>query len=118
MLVSRCNLGRSVCSITRSASRSFATTPTHLAEEVRIVEVGARDGLQNEKNSVSLHTKLELIRRLATTGVRDIEAGSFVAPKWVPQVRDSGYNIQQLALIVFQYSLILIHLRWRTRQRS
>ena len=51
------------------------------------MEVGPRDGLQNEKKAISLQSKLELIRRLAQTGVRDIEAGSFVAPKWVPQVR-------------------------------
>lgn len=50
------------------------------------MEVGPRDGLQNEKNSVPLETKIELIRRLAQTGARNIEAGSFVAPKWVPQV--------------------------------
>lgn len=56
-------------------------------EEARIVEVGPRDGLQNEKKTIELDTKLELIRRLAQTGLRDIEAGSFVAPKWVPQVR-------------------------------
>lgn len=68
-------------------NRTFATSARRLAEEVRIVEVGPRDGLQNEKNTVPLKTKLELIQRLATTGVRDIEAGSFVAPKWVPQVR-------------------------------
>ncbi len=48
--------------------------------------MGPRDGLQNEKNSIPLQTKIELIRRLANTGVRNIEAGSFVAPKWVPQV--------------------------------
>ena len=51
-----------------------------------MVEVGPRDGLQNESTSIPLETKLELIRRLAQTGVRNIEAGSFVAPKWVPQV--------------------------------
>ena len=51
------------------------------------MEVGPRDGLQNEqKGSIPLETKLELIRRLAQTGVRNIEAGSFVPPKWVPQV--------------------------------
>lgn len=66
--------------------RSLSTTSHRLAGEVRIVEVGPRDGLQNEKKSISLHTKLELIRRLAGTGLRTIEAGSFVAPKWVPQV--------------------------------
>lgn len=56
------------------------------AGEVRIVEVGPRDGLQNESTSISLDTKIELLQRLAKTGVRNIEAGSFVAPKWVPQV--------------------------------
>jgi hydroxymethylglutaryl-CoA lyase len=52
----------------------------------KIVEVGPRDGLQNEKKSISLDTKLELIARLAKTGVSSIEAGSFVSPKWVPRV--------------------------------
>ncbi len=51
------------------------------------MEVGPRDGLQNEKAHLSVNLKLELIRRLSRTGVRYIEAGSFVAPKWVPQVR-------------------------------
>jgi hydroxymethylglutaryl-CoA lyase len=53
---------------------------------IRIVEVGPRDGLQNEKKTIPLATKIELIERLAKTGLKDIEAGSFVAPKWVPQV--------------------------------
>lgn len=66
--------------------RSFATSTRQRAGEIRIVEVGPRDGLQNEKTSISVGTKLELIRRLSQTGVRNIEAGSFVAPKWVPQV--------------------------------
>ena len=55
---------------------------------VRIVEVGPRDGLQNEKEVVSTATKLELIERLAKTGLRDIEVASFVSPKWVPQMAD------------------------------
>lgn len=50
------------------------------------MEVGPRDGLQNEKRTIPLTTKIELISRLARTGLTDIEAGSFVAPKWVPQV--------------------------------
>lgn len=74
-------LGQQLC------HRMFATSTRRLADEVRIVEVGPRDGLQNEKNTVPLRTKIELIQRLAKTGIRDIEAGSFVAPKWVPQVR-------------------------------
>jgi len=53
---------------------------------VRLVEVGPRDGLQNEGKAISLATKLELIRRLAKSGLSFIEAGSFVSPKWVPQV--------------------------------
>ena len=56
--------------------------------DVRIVEVGPRDGLQNEKQLVPTATKLELIRRLTATGLRDIEATSFVSPKWVPQMAD------------------------------
>ncbi len=57
-------------------------------ERVRIVEVGPRDGLQNEKQTVATATKLELIERLVAAGLRDIEATSFVSPKWVPQMAD------------------------------
>jgi len=67
--------------------RSFSQTSSRSAEKVRIIEVGPRDGLQNEKQSISVDTKIELVRRLARTGLTTIEAGSFVAPKWVPQVR-------------------------------
>lgn len=53
---------------------------------VKIVEVGPRDGLQNEKNVVPTAVKIELIRRLVSTGLPVVEATSFVSPKWVPQV--------------------------------
>lgn len=56
---------------------------------VKVVEVGPRDGLQNEKTTIPLATKLDLIQRLAKTGLATIEAGSFVSPKWVPQVTSS-----------------------------
>ena len=56
---------------------------------VHIVEVGPRDGLQNEKTAIPLATKIELIERLAKTGLGTIEVGSFVAPKWVPQMASS-----------------------------
>jgi hydroxymethylglutaryl-CoA lyase len=56
--------------------------------QVRIVEMGPRDGLQNEKQLVPLATKLELIDRLAAAGLHEIEATSFVSPKWVPQMAD------------------------------
>ena len=56
---------------------------------VTIVEVGPRDGLQNEPGSIALDTKLALLDDLAAAGLRVIEAGSFVNPKWVPQMADS-----------------------------
>jgi hydroxymethylglutaryl-CoA lyase len=58
--------------------------------EVRIVEVGPRDGLQNEKAMVSTADKIALIDRLSDTGLRSIEATSFVSPKWVPQLADAA----------------------------
>ena len=57
---------------------------------VRIVEVGARDGLQNEKTILPVATKVELIERLADAGLTTIEATSFVSPKWVPQLADAA----------------------------
>jgi hypothetical protein len=70
-------------------TRRLATESRLASDHVRIVEVGPRDGLQNEKQSISKETKIELIQRLAKTGVTTIEAGSFVPAKWVPQVRIS-----------------------------
>ncbi len=60
-----------------------------LPSAVRIVEVGARDGLQNEKTIIPTATKIELIDRLSATGLRTIEATSFVSPKWIPQLADA-----------------------------
>ena len=57
---------------------------------VRIVEVGPRDGLQNEKALIPAAAKIELIDRLSATGLRSIEATSFVSPKWVPQLADAA----------------------------
>ncbi len=55
-----------------------------------MVEVGPRDGLQNEPGTVSTETKIELIDRLAEAGMPVVEAGSFVSPKWIPQMADSA----------------------------
>ena len=60
-----------------------------LPEQVTLVEVGPRDGLQNEAQTIPLEAKLQLIADLAAAGHRVIEAGSFVNPKWVPQMADS-----------------------------
>ena len=59
-----------------------------LPQRVKLVEVGARDGLQNEKAIVSTRVKLDLIARLADAGLQYIEATAFVSPKWVPQMAD------------------------------
>jgi len=59
-----------------------------LPKKVRIVEVGPRDGLQNEKMEVPTQVKLELIGRLADAGLAAVEATAFVSPKWIPQMAD------------------------------
>ena len=59
-----------------------------LPKKVRIVEVGPRDGLQNEKQEVPTKVKLELIERLAEAGLPAVEATAFVSPKWIPQMAD------------------------------
>jgi len=70
-----------------------------MSDFVTIVEVGPRDGLQNEKQTLTSATRIELIERLTQCGVPVIEAGSFVSPKWVPQMADTesviaGLNLQ------------------------
>lgn len=69
----------------RRAICRYSTDAKVSSDHVRIVEVGPRDGLQNEKKAIPLETKIELIERLAGTGLTTIEAGSFVPAKWVPQ---------------------------------
>ncbi|NMG35330.1 hydroxymethylglutaryl-CoA lyase [Azoarcus sp. TTM-91] len=61
-----------------------------LPAEVRIVEVGPRDGLQNERQPIAIADKLMLIRRLQDAGLRSIEVAAFVSPKWVPQMADAA----------------------------
>lgn len=68
-----------------------------LPARVRIHEVGARDGLQNEKGAVPTAVKAEFIHRLAAAGLTTIEATSFVHPKWVPQLADAEELFPQLA---------------------
>ena len=61
-----------------------------LPKRVKIVEVGPRDGLQNEKEAVSAAVKIELVDRLSRAGFANIEAAAFVSPKWVPQMATSS----------------------------
>ncbi len=62
---------------------------SQLPQQVKIVEVGPRDGLQNEKESIPAAVKIELVNRLTAAGFANIEAASFVSPKWVPQMATS-----------------------------
>jgi hydroxymethylglutaryl-CoA lyase len=62
----------------------------NLPKSVRLVEVGPRDGLQNEKQPISVADKVRLVDDLSAAGLRYIEAGSFVSPKWVPQMAGSA----------------------------
>lgn len=64
---------------------------TPLPKAVKIVEVGARDGLQNEKTIIDTETKVQLINMLSETGLSVVEATAFVSPKWVPQVCDQNW---------------------------
>lgn len=57
-----------------------------IPEFVKIVEVGPRDGLQNEKQVIPTHVKIKLIEMLVSSGLTVVEATSFVSPKWIPQV--------------------------------
>ncbi|MFE0601193.1 hydroxymethylglutaryl-CoA lyase [Streptomyces sp. NPDC058892] len=70
---------------------------TGLPARVRIHEVGARDGLQNEQTTVPTEVKAEFVRRLAAAGLTTIEATSFVHPKWVPQLADAEQLFPLLA---------------------
>ena len=68
-----------------------------LPSKVKIVEMGPRDGLQNESRIVPISTKIELINRLTHNGFEFIEAGSFVSPKWVPQMADTAAVMNKIA---------------------
>lgn len=68
-----------------------------LPRQVKIVDVGPRDGLQNEPRSVPAAVKIELIERLAEAGIPAVEAAAFVSPKWVPQMADSAEVMRGIA---------------------
>lgn len=81
--------------------RTFGATPGRpspfaLPESVKIVEVGPRDGLQNEKKFVPTEVKTEFVRRLSECGLQVIEATSFVSPRWVPQMADNAQVFKQI----------------------
>ena len=67
-----------------------------LPTKVKIVEVGPRDGLQNEKETIPAEVKIELVNRLTDAGFPNIEAASFVSPKWVPQMATSAEVMEKI----------------------
>jgi hydroxymethylglutaryl-CoA lyase len=68
-----------------------------MISSVKIVEVGPRDGLQNEKSVVATDVKVDLINRLSAAGFANIEATSFVSPKWVPQLADANEVMERIS---------------------
>jgi hydroxymethylglutaryl-CoA lyase len=84
-------------------------------ESVRIVEVGPRDGLQNEKSLVPTEVKVALIEALADAGLKSIESGSFVSPKWVPQMVDSASVLSRVRRVSgVSYSVLVPNLQGLT----
>ena len=71
---------------------------TNLAKEIKIVEVGPRDGLQNEAEKIPTENKVQLIEHLASAGLKNIEISSFVSPKWIPQLADALDVAKKLSL--------------------
>src|SRR5476651_2841222 len=71
-------------------------SPPLLPNRVRLVEVGPRDGLQNESRPISIADKVQLVDDLSDAGLRYIEVGSFVSPKWVPQMAGSAEVFAQI----------------------
>ena len=77
------------CGCAARAHQSRDPLMANLPKSVKIVEVGPRDGLQNEKAIIPAAAKIEFIDRLSETGLKTIEATSFVSPKWIPQLADA-----------------------------
>ena len=85
---------------------------TDLPQRIRIVEVGPRDGLQNETKVVSTEKKLEFIKLLAAAGLKEIEVASFVHPKWIPQLADAEDLIRQLETLPgIRYSALVPNMK-------
>lgn len=82
-----------------------------LPTTVRIVEVGPRDGLQNESVTLDIATRVELVHGLANAGLQTIEAGSFVSPKWVPQMAGSDEVFKQLNTSHATYTALTPNMR-------
>lgn len=79
----------------RSRIRRYGSS-CRSSDFVKVVEVGPRDGLQNERKVVPTQVKIDFIDKLSTTGLRSIEVTSFVSPKWIPQMADNAQVFRQI----------------------
>lgn len=83
-----------------------------MTQSVRIHEVGPRDGLQNETGVISVARKVALITALSRSGLRDIEVGSFVSPRWVPQMANTSEVMAQLPAVAdLRYAVLVPNMR-------
>lgn len=78
-----------------------------MSDSIRIIEVSPRDGLQNEKIAVPTSVKADFIRALAKAGAKEIEATSFVHPKWVPQLADAGELLSEVGDLPVRISTLV-----------
>lgn len=100
------------------AMPSLSLSDVTPARQVRIVEVGPRDGLQNEPVTLPTAAKVELIRRLAAAGLPEIEATSFVSPRWVPALADAEAVMAELPDSGSLYSVLVPNERGYERARA
>jgi hydroxymethylglutaryl-CoA lyase len=94
-------------SILKKCQTLLQKNPSLLPKSIRIVEVGPRDGLQNESTILSPEYKSNMIQSLIKSGLTHIETGAFVSPKWVPQMANSDIVMQLLQKIEIPNNVIL-----------
>ena len=82
--------------ISKNNIHNFSVKIRSVSNFVKVVEVGPRDGLQNERNIVPTEVKVEFINKLSDSGLKNIEVTSFVSPKWVPQMADNAQIYQKI----------------------
>ena len=89
-----------------------------LPSQVKIVEVGPRDGLQNENAIVSAETRISLIHQLASAGLHNIEVGAFVSPQWVPQMAETADVLAGLDSSAANYSVLVPNMQGFEKARA
>src|SRR5437899_6924303 len=85
----------------------FGLRETTMSEQVRIVEVGPRDGLQNEKTPVSVEARIAFIEALVGAGLRTVEVGAFVSPKGIPQMVNSDSVLRGVSQLAGEFHVLV-----------